>query len=197
MTFSKTIWCSVIDVNIIRNRLQLDFKFKVRFCNFQASLRQFGLDVQLELESSAGTSFPAISCSSHLPSTKCETLGSCCWRHLSVFLGIVTEVLLNDLVGKLVDLNILVVLQAFNLIQPSALLNHSRHRLNIGSSQFQHVVQSVQDHLDHLRVLAVQKVAKGWNDSLGHKVGNLSLVARYCEVADRPRRLLLSLEFPP
>lgn len=51
--------------------------------------------------------------------------------HLSVLLSIVTEILFNDLVGKLVDLDILMVLQAFNLIEASAFLNHRSDSFNL------------------------------------------------------------------
>ena len=41
------------------------------------------------------------------------------------------EVLLDDLVGQLVDLDILVVLQTLDLVQSAALLHHRRYRLHL------------------------------------------------------------------
>ena len=107
---------------------------------------------------------------------------------------ILGEVLLDDLVGELVDLDVLVVLKALDLVQPPALLNHAGDAFEIGASHLEQVVDAVEHHLHYLSVLATEKPAEWRDHPLTHEVANLRLVARNRQVRDGPRRLLLRLE---
>ena len=68
----------------------------------------------------------------------------------------VVEELLNDLVRQFVDVNVFVVLQAFDFIETATFLNLRRNLLQISSSQLENVVNAVQDNLHNLRVLAAE-----------------------------------------
>ena len=104
------------------------------------------------------------------------------------------EVLLDDLVGELVDLDVLVVLQALDLVQTSALFNHAGDAFEVGASHLEQVVDAIKHHLHYLSVLATEKPAKWRDHSLTHEIANLRFVAGNGQVRDGPRRLLLRLE---
>ncbi len=70
---------------------------------------------------------------------------------------LIREKLFNDLVGQLVNINILVILQGFDLVQTLALLDHGGQGLDLGTRHLQHVVETIQHNLYHLSVLAVQQ----------------------------------------
>ena len=55
----------------------------------------------------------------------------------------------------------------------SALFNHLADGLNLVVGHLEDVVDAVQHHVDHLRVLDPQQVAEGVDDALGHHVGHL------------------------
>ena len=60
---------------------------------------------------------------------------------------LIREVLLNDLIGQLVDLDVLVVLQALDLVEAAAALDHLRHRVHLFAGELQNVVDAVKDNL--------------------------------------------------
>lgn len=62
-----------------------------------------------------------------------------------------SEVLLDDVVGHLVDLDLLVALQRFDLVDAAALLDHVRHLLRVLARHLQHVAQTVEHHLANER----------------------------------------------
>merc|ERR1719153_1740211 len=82
----------------------------------------------------------------------------------TLLLSIITKVLFNDLIGQLVNLNILMILQTLYFVQTSTLLHHGSNSLYVWSCQLKHVVYPVQDDLDDLSVLAVQEVEE-WRDN--------------------------------
>lgn len=78
---------------------------------------------------------------------KLET-GFVCRRLNRIVIGhIVAEVLLNDVIRKLIDFNVFVVLKILDLGQAVALLDQICNLFGMRSSHFQHVVDSVQDYL--------------------------------------------------
>lgn len=86
------------------------------------------------------------------------------------------------------------ILQRLDLIQTVALLYHGAQLFDLRPRHLQHVVDPVQDHLDHHGVLAVQQIAEGRYHPLLNQSGHLILVATYGEVAYGPGRFLLRLE---
>ena len=60
---------------------------------------------------------------------------------------LIREVLLNDLIGQLIDLDVLVVLQALDLVEAAAALDHLRHRVHLFAGELQNVVDAVKDNL--------------------------------------------------
>ena len=93
----------------------------------QGMLVRVRVSPPLELE--AGAAGRALR--SALAPAELEAVGGGGRRHLGVLLLVVTEVLLDDLVGELVDLHVLVVLQRLDLVQAAALLHHRSHLLHL------------------------------------------------------------------
>ena len=56
--------------------------------------------------------------------------------------------MLDDLVGQLVDFDVLVVLEALDLVQPATLLHHGRDGLQVGAGHLQQVVDAIQNDLE-------------------------------------------------
>lgn len=65
--------------------------------------------------------------------------------------NIVAEVLLDDVVSELVNLNIFVVLEVFDLGQAVTFLNQIGDLFGVLSSHLKHVVNSIQDYLKIIR----------------------------------------------
>jgi len=89
------------------------------------------------------------------------------------------------------------ILQGFDLVQTLALLHHGGKTLDLSAGHLQHVVETIQHNLDNLGVLAVQQVAKGWNNPFLDQVRNLGFIPRNGEVRNCPGSLLLRLKFSP
>lgn len=70
---------------------------------------------------------------------------------LKLRIGLVTEVVDDDLVGELVNIFILVILQILNLVNAATLLNLRRHRLEpVRLGHAQYILETVEHHLDDL-----------------------------------------------
>lgn len=128
--------------------------------------------------------------------------------------NIVAKVLLDDVVGELVNLDIFVVLEVFDLRQAVAFLNQIGDLFCVLSSHLKHVVNSVQDYLkiiikvvtfrlsfkvestyvNNLRIMAAQQLTERRNGSSLNQVCYLLLIAANRQVADGPCGLFLCLE---
>ena len=60
------------------------------------------------------------------------------------------EVVVDDLVGELVNLLVLVLLQTLDLVETAALLDRATHRLRVLARQLQDVVDAVENDLHNL-----------------------------------------------
>lgn len=82
------------------------------------------------------------------------------------------EVRLYDVERLLVDLDVLVALQVLDLVETEALFDHDRVRvrsvrsLALRRAQFENVFQSVERHLDDLRVGHAEQFTERWNGAL-------------------------------
>jgi hypothetical protein len=115
-------------------------------------------------------------------------------RQVRVVLAVSAEVLLDDVVRDLINVDIVMILQNFDLVQSVALLDHRAQLLHLRPRHLQHVVDPVQHDLNHLGVLAVEQVAEGGDDAFADQGRHLLLVAADGQVADGPGGLLLRLE---
>ena len=110
------------------------------------------------------------------------------------------EIGLQDRIGFLVDVFILVRLQRFEVIQTTALVDDVgvlvevlsiRRCRSIRLSNAQDVLDTFHRHHDDLRVRATEQVAQTRNHSLGGQVANLGVIAATGGVRDRPGCLFL------
>ena len=66
---------------------------------------------------------------------------------------LLTEVLINDLVGKVVNVSVSMMLQILNLLQSICLLDLSGNHCHIWAGQLQNVSQPIQNNLSCLQVV--------------------------------------------
>lgn len=86
--------------------------------------------------------------------------------------------MVDDIVGHLVDLLVVVVLESFNLVQPTAFLDLLRHEiqellnplvsgvhwiLSHVLGVLEHVAEAIEHNCDHLSILHREKLAQRWD----------------------------------
>lgn len=65
---------------------------------------------------------------------------------------VAAEILLNNLIGQLVNVDIVMALERLDFVQAATFLDHGAQLLHLRSGHFQHVVDAVQDHLKATKV---------------------------------------------